>query len=717
VRLRCAALAAAAVLALPAVAMGASAHAGAAPAGAAPAAQRLALARPIAPARSLALVLPLRSDVRGLTRFADAVSDPSSPLYGDYASVPWLARHFGAAAAVRRRVVSYLRAHGARDVAVDAGGQLVRARISVAAAQRLFGTRLRAAGAANGTAGGRAARVLAPAAAVRLPPALRGLVTGVVGLDTAPLARDVPPPSSGYTGPDPGATPSGCAAGTAGGGFTPNEYLDAYQYAPLQQQGLLGQGERVALVEIDGFQMSDLQTFAGCFGLHIPTIRSLSVGGAGQLPAGGEATLDLEVLTAAAPRLKAIDVYETQPDAADVLSALARPLENPGFKPQVVSVSLGLCERQTLQNIGRAGIRALESVLKLAAAAGVSVLGASGDYGSADCPDTSSTSHPPAPAPNLAVSFPASSPWVTSVGGVNFDLTAQDQISSQVVWNDAAVVAGNAAGGGFSQLFSRPSWQDGVVTGGHRAEPDVAMLADVSPGYAVYCTAQQDCDGRGWLSFGGTSAATPLLAGGFAIVDEMLRRQGHIPLGLANPLLYRLGRNPTTAAQVFYDVTSGSNDVGPFIQSSQQPLGCCSAQPGYDEASGWGGVNLNGFAQAALAAQRPLASITMSVPGAQHPIASGGIYVQLSCSSACDQAAYAQLSAPGMRSFTVYAFAHVIGPGGHRLKLAFTPAQLYRLQGVQVAQQRVTATLVGAVTDAGGNIESHTQTVTLRFRS
>jgi len=113
------------------------------------------------------------------------------------------------------------------------------------------------------------------------------------------------------------------------------------------------------------------------------------------------------------------------------------------------------------------------------------------------------------------------------------------------------------------------------------------MLADVSPGYAVYCTAQADCDGRGWLSFGGTSAATPLLAGGFALVDQALRRQGRIALGLANPLLYRLGRDPTTAAQVFYDVTNGSNDVGPFVQSSQQPLGCCSAVPGFDDASGW----------------------------------------------------------------------------------------------------------------------------------
>ncbi|HEX3616585.1 MAG TPA: S53 family peptidase [Solirubrobacteraceae bacterium] len=669
-----------------------------------------ALALPAAAAAApLQLVLPLRTDTRGLTQFADRVSNPASPDYGDYASVAWLAQRFGAPATTRRQVVTYLRAHGATDVAVDGTGQLVEARIGRADAERLFDTTLRYA------RGPLAARTLMPSSPAQLPRALRGLVTGIVGLDTASLDDDTPPASSGYQGPDPGATPSGCAAGTAQGGFTPNEYLDAYQYAPLQQQGLLGQGERVALIEINGFQASDLETFASCFGLHLPTIRTFSVARTGQLPAGGEATLDLELLDAAAPRLKSIDVYETRADAGDVLMALAKPLQSTGFKPQVISVSLGLCESETEKSVGKAGIDALERVLKVASAAGVSVLGASGDSGSAGCPNSSFGSS--APLPSLAVTFPASSPWVTSVGGTNFDLSAQNQISSQVVWNDAGDIPGSAAGGGVSELFTRPSWQDGVDTSPWRAEPDVAMLADVSPRYAVYCSAAEDCDGRGWISFGGTSAATPLLAGGFALVDEALRRQGHIALGLANPLLYRLGRDATSAAQVFYDVTDGSNDVGPFIQSSQQPLGCCSAAPGYDEASGWGGLNLQAFAQAALAAQRKLATVGIAVAAAQTPIASGGIYVELSCSAACDQAAYAKISARGMRSFSDYAFAHLIERNRRRLKLPFTPAQTIKLTAALVEHRRITARLFGAVVDAGGDIESQTRTLTLRVTS
>lgn len=689
---RAAAVVATAALALPATAAAHRVHAGAAPAGAAPAHERLQL------------VLPLATDVRGLTRFADAVTTPGSPSYGQYASVAWLARRFGAPASARARVVSYLREHGASSVSVDATGQLVRARMSASSAARVFGSPLVGVHGARG----RAAHALAPSSPPVLPRPLRGLVTGVVGLDSAALVSDTLQPSSGYRGPDPGATPSGCAAGIHQGGFTPNEYLDAYQYAPLHQQGLLGQGERVALIEIDGFLQSDLQRFASCFSLRTPPVEQFPVGVTGPLAPGGEATLDLEVLEAAAPELKAIDVYETTADAANVLEALSAPLQNARFKPQVISVSLGLCEGNTLETVGQAGVRAIEAVLKVASAAGVSVLGAAGDSGSADCSQSGS------PVPTLAVNFPSSSPWVTSVGGTNFDLGAQNQIVDQVVWNDGSAVPGNAGGGGVSELFARPVWQNGLVASPWRAQPDVAMLADVSPGYAVYCTAAANCEGRGWLAFGGTSAATPLLAGGFALVDELLRHEDRVPLGLANPLLYRLGRNPKTAGSVFYDVTSGSNDVGPFIQPSRRALGCCTARAGYDEASGWGGVNLNALAQAALAASHPIATVTLSAPPGQRPVGSGGLLVTVGCSAACDVAAFVRVSASGMRTFTDYAIAHLVRRNHRRLRVLFSKAQEDVLRAALSGHRQIAASVVAAIVDPAGNVESRTTAVTLR---
>ena len=93
-------------------------------------------------AQRLTLDLPLRTDAAGLARFAAAVSDPSSPEYGQYEPVATLSRRFGATPAQRRHVVSYLRSVGATDVSIDVTGQFADATMPVATAARVFGTGL-----------------------------------------------------------------------------------------------------------------------------------------------------------------------------------------------------------------------------------------------------------------------------------------------------------------------------------------------------------------------------------------------------------------------------------------------------------------------------------------------------------------------------------------------------------------------------------------------
>jgi kumamolisin len=513
----------------------------------------------------------------------------------------------------------------------------------------------------------------------------------------------VPASSSAYRGP-PGGTPSGCAAAVGNRGFTPNEYLDAYGYTSLQQAGVLGQGERVALIELGGFKASDLNTFAQCFGLNVPPINV--TGPSGLLPADGEATLDLEVLDAVAPDLKSVEVYETAPDTASILEAIMEPLQSAGFKPQVISISLGLCESQALKATGMGGINAFESALKVVAATGISVVAASGDSGSAACMQGGSTSR--TPIPELAVNFPSSSPWVTSVGGTNISLSPQNLITGQTAWNDGLVAPGYAGGGGESKLFARPSWQTAAFSGTGRAQPDVAMLADPSPGYDIYCTTT-DCDSLGWLQFGGTSAATPLLAGGFALIDELLRQHGEQSLGLADPLLYRLGASPTENQQVFNDVTSGTNDIGPFIQQDQQPLGCCSAGPGYDDASGWGGVNLDALSQAALAEQPQIVNVSMTLPAKQHPFRHRGIYADVACSGPCDMSAYVHVRIARGPSFLVYSpLRHLKSASQHTVRMAFGAGELGQIRAALRRHRRITAAVTGAILDSAGNIERRT---------
>jgi subtilase family serine protease len=668
-----------------------------------------------APARQpIQLVLPLLADEAGLQRQALAITTPGAPRYGQYELVSALSRRYGAPPAVRRRLVSWLVRQGATGVRIDATGLFADATMTVTLAQRLFGTRL------ESLRYGRRAQFVAPTAAARIPSALKGLVTGVVGLDTQPLPAIAQPAlstsqrfvhyaataaaqqSTGYqtrTG-----TAEGCRPALAARGFTPNQYLTAYDYGPLLSDHLNGQGERVALIEVDGFRYSDIRNFARCFGLSVPSINGYGVGSVSKpLAPGGESTLDLEVLDAAAPKLKAIDVYESQARATDVLKSLTAPLQNGRIKPQVISASLGACEQAFAAAVGRSGIDAVEGSLAMAAASGISFLASSGDDGSSSCAGLH------APLDLLGVSYPASSPWATGVGGTSFTLNAANQITGQQVWNDTPIQLG-AGGGGISELFSRPAYQNEVVAGNHREVPDVSMLSDVAPGYVIYCSAKPDCaDGPGgdhWLPVGGTSAATPLLAGGLALTDEDLRLNGRQDLGLANPLLYALNLS-AAPGQVFGDVTVGSNDIGASLPGSGgQPLGCCTAAPGYDDASGLGSLNVSNFATAAVGLTPAIANVGLSLPRQRHPVADRRLLATVSCSGACLVADYAEITIGRGRPFRVSSSISLLRrPSSKTISLPLTGADLAKLRSGLASHRRLTATFYAEVLDPAGNVE------------
>ena len=600
-----------------------------------------------APARQpLTLDLPLRTDTAGLARFAAAVSHPSSPEYGLYQPVTMLSRRFGATTAQRRHVVSYLRSVGATGVSVDVTGQFADATMPASTAATVFGTGLASFRVA--TASG-VQRFVAPTAAVHVPAALAGSVTGVIGLDTEPFRQPQPAPlpgaerpatalgglrgllarwssgsafsSSAATGLNLGSgysprtgTPSGCPGALAQpNGFTPNQYRQAYNIGVAPAVTSDGRGERVALVEIDGFKPSDITTFARCFGLPTGRINVFHVGIHRNLTPSFESTLDLEMLAASAPGVysRGVDVYQTVPTGSVVLRALTAPLRRPNNRPDVISASLGICEPNLVGDvsIGRAGADAFSRTLEVAAAAGITVISSAGDSGSTACPNPTTTSE--LPFRSKAVSFPASSPWVTGVGGTNLALTAGNGIAGEVVWNNAPALP-DAGGGGYSRLFPRPSYQRGFTRSRRRVVPDVSILADPFPGYLIYCSARPGCVNRAhhdrWTPFGGTSAGAPLLAGSFALVDAELRTHGYPNLGFANPLLYKIARSKLRHV-VFRDVRVGSNDV-----FKGRGVGCCSAKRGFDAASGLGSLNIGALIFAAAVETHRYARLAVHVP-------------------------------------------------------------------------------------------------------
>ncbi len=190
---------------------------------------------------------------------------------------------------------------------------------------------------------------------------------------------------------------------------------------------------------------------------------------------------------------------------------------------------------------------------------------------------------------NLAVSDPAAQPDVTAVGGTSLGHGTQTlgPPPTEQVWNDALYYSEGAGGGGISETFPMPAYQQalGQVSGSSgtpcadaggdcREVPDVSADADPSSGYIIY----DSVNGLGWNALGGTSGAAPLWAAVVAVVASA--NDNTAGYGQLNPALYFLAQqSPST---YLTDVTTGNNDYN-ATAGGQYP-----ALPGYDMATGLG---------------------------------------------------------------------------------------------------------------------------------
>jgi subtilase family serine protease len=377
-------------------------------------------------------------------------------------------------------------------------------------------------------------------------------------------------------------------------GLFPNQLLTAYGIDSLHRQGLRGEGVKVAIVGEAPTPLADVALFRRCFGSAGTPLRIH--GGAGVQPIL-ESSLDAMVVSTVAPRLGSFDLWvrpladnSDDGDVGGFLQLLGAPLEaaaTGASLPNVVSVSYGVCETQVAPFTAARTL--VERLLASYAALGVTVVVASGDSGSSTCADGVATKKLTAADKKPRVSWPASSPWVLAVGGTNLTLNPDNSIASTGVWNDRSFPAPFAApaggGGGESLVASRPWWQPArtFASPGARLVPDVSAFADEAPGYAIVCSSGvQGCSaarhGRQMVAFvGGTSAATPLVAGMIALWIQKAREQGLPRVGFAPPLLYSMAAKFPSA---FVDVTLGSNAI--------YEVPCCKARAGYDLASGLG---------------------------------------------------------------------------------------------------------------------------------
>ncbi len=433
-------------------------------------------------------------------------------------------------------------------------------------------------------------------------------------------------------------SPHACSAALSDAGktkaWTINAIANAYGLGPLYDQGDLGQGETIAVFELEPFLRSDLAAFEQCYFGHsfLDNITRVKVDGFSLQGAGsGEAILDMELLSALAPEAHLL-IYESPNTAAGVLEAYNDMVIQD--KANIATTSWGECEA-ALQ-ASAPGAEQLENfIFEEGAIEGISLFAATGDDGADDCASTPYGSNTKE-APYLSVDDPASQPFVVGVGG-NTMLAATNP-PLQAVWNNGP--AGGGGGGGLSTVWSQPAWQSSLSLQGNQGNsnrelPDISMTANEDYGVTVFSrtaygfgyiktkkkvflhpnvvvrhSAKYQNKSKviqtshvvvmrhhisvlpgGWTSVGGTSEAAPIMAASMALVASSAAcnglpvTQGGPDIGFLSPLLYQLASNPATYAQSFDQVTSGNNDV--FHDGKGYQAG-----PGYNLVTGLGSVIL-----------------------------------------------------------------------------------------------------------------------------
>ncbi|MGH3380442.1 MAG: putative Ig domain-containing protein, partial [Actinoallomurus sp.] len=322
-----------------------------------------------------------------------------------------------------------------------------------------------------------------------------------------------------------------------------------------------GSGQTVAIIDAydDPSAEADLGTYRSQYGLPACTtangcFKKVNETGGSTPPTADsgwaeEESLDLDMVSAVCPSCHILLVEASQPTTDDLGTAVNTAVS---LGAKYVSNSYGGSEDPSDPSTDSSYFNH----------PGVAITVSSGDSG-------------------YGAEYPASSQYVTAVGGTSLSSASNARGWSETAWS--------GAGSGCSAYDAKPSWQ--ADTGcAKRTVADVSAVADPNTGLAVYDSYQVG----GWLVVGGTSASAPIIAGVYALAGT--------PAAGTYPASY-----PYSHTSALNDVTSGSN-------GSCSPAYLCKGGAGYDGPTGLGTPNgASGFGGGSTGGN----TVTVTNPGNQ----------------------------------------------------------------------------------------------------
>ncbi|MCW7942233.1 peptidase S8 [Streptomyces hygroscopicus] len=332
------------------------------------------------------------------------------------------------------------------------------------------------------------------------------------------------------------------AAADSPTGYGPSDLQSAYGLTDAASSN--GSGETIAVVDAydDPNAESDLAQYRSYYGLPDCTSDNgcfTKVGQTGSttsLPStdsgwAGEISLDLDMASAVCPNCSILLVEAKSASTANLGTAVNEAVK---LGAKFVSNSYGGAESSSDPTYDS----------KYFNHPGVAITVSAGDNG-------------------YGAEYPAASKYVTSVGGTALSTSSNSRGWTESVWNTSST---EGTGSGCSAYDAKPSWQTDSGCS-KRMIADVSAVADPATGVSVYDTYG---DGTGWVTYGGTSASAPIIAGVYALAGT--------PSSGSYPARFPYSAAGTSALN---DVTDGSNGT---CSTSY----FCTARSGYDGPTGWG---------------------------------------------------------------------------------------------------------------------------------